>query len=244
MFYGMSLFHQWQPESKVLGLVPLLFVIAAIDRLWVLAIALGGVVLVYGGAGLPWRRWWQRLAVLAVFCLGLGLLLLFQRGETPWVRWGELVIFWEGLRAALVLAGRLITLATLAMVLLETTTFSEWLQVLRTFGIPPFLTDVLVLSYRYIFELRPMLMRMQQAMMLRGFRPHWRRLGRIAALIGTFLIRSYDRSEQVYQAMRLRGYGLRSRQQKRTYPRLYSYHGLGIGVCWLVGIGIYYYGAK
>lgn len=238
----MSLFHCWQPEYKVLGLLPLLFVMAAVDRLTVLAIALGVVLGLYGVAGLSWQRWGQRLVVMAIFFVALGLMLIFQRGETPWVQWGEVVIFWEAGRSVLLLWGRLLTLLTLAMILLETTSFSQWLRVFRWLGLPPLLTDLLVLTYRYLFELRPMLTRMQQAMRLRGFQPHWQRLRPWGALIGTFLIRSYDRSEQVYQAMRLRGYGVRSSRQKHSKASIYSWHGVGTGFCWLLGILIYYHG--
>lgn len=55
-----------------------------------------------------------------------------------------------------------------------------------------------------------MLEKMQTAMKLRGFRLKKfkaRNLNTIASLIGTLLIRSYDRSVLVYQAMILRGYG-------------------------------------
>ena len=54
------------------------------------------------------------------------------------------------------------------------------------------------------------LRRMQRAMRLRGFdtrRLARHTLDRLASLIGSLFVRSYERSERVYRAMALRGYG-------------------------------------
>ena len=60
-----------------------------------------------------------------------------------------------------------------------------------------------------------MLSTMQRSMRLRGFGHTQRRwfslhkkdLQRLVGLLGTLLIRSYERAEKIYTAMRLRGYG-------------------------------------
>lgn len=67
-----------------------------------------------------------------------------------------------------------------------------------------------LLAYRYLEELGEMLTTMQRAMKLRGFQPRQfssRNLRIFAQLTGSILIRSYERSQRVYQAMILRGYG-------------------------------------
>ncbi|MGD9146932.1 MAG: energy-coupling factor transporter transmembrane component T, partial [Anaerolineae bacterium] len=72
------------------------------------------------------------------------------------------------------------------------------------------LADMTLLSYRYLFEIGGDLSRMETAMRLRGFGAHRlsaRGLGILAALAGSILVRSYERSDRVYHAMMLRGYG-------------------------------------
>jgi cobalt/nickel transport system permease protein len=67
-----------------------------------------------------------------------------------------------------------------------------------------------LLSYRYIFETGNDLRQMQIAMRLRGFQLkgyNRQSLNQVAAMAGTRLSRSYERSERVYQAMAVRGYG-------------------------------------
>jgi cobalt/nickel transport system permease protein len=67
-----------------------------------------------------------------------------------------------------------------------------------------------LLSYRYLFEIGSDLARMETAMRMRGFRAarlSMRGVGNLAALAGSLLVRSYERSDRVYRAMILRGYG-------------------------------------
>ena len=81
---------------------------------------------------------------------------------------------------------------------------------MRSLGLPDVIVGMMLLSYRYLEELAEMLEKMQTAMKLRGFRLkkfNDRNLNTVASLIGTLLVRSYDRSVLVYQAMILRGYG-------------------------------------
>jgi cobalt/nickel transport system permease protein len=96
-------------------------------------------------------------------------------------------------------------------ILLGTTPFLDILKALRSLGLPSLLTDMTLLTYRYLYDIAEQLATMQQAMGLRGYgyrrqttRQRWRWL---AALLGTLLLRSYERSQRVYKAMRLRGYG-------------------------------------
>jgi cobalt/nickel transport system permease protein len=72
----------------------------------------------------------------------------------------------------------------------------------------------MLLTYRYLHDIDQDWHTMQRAMHLRGFhfsqsKTFWqgKPLVRLASLVGTLLIRSYEQSERIYQAMRLRGYG-------------------------------------
>jgi len=60
--------------------------------------------------------------------------------------------------------------------------------------------------YRYLFLFVEEAWRMRQAQQLRGARTSWRRaMGGFSALGATLLIRSYERSQRVHDAQRLRG---------------------------------------
>lgn len=167
-----------------------IFCISSLRRLESLAIATLLVTLLYLLSHVPWQHFGKRLQQMWLFFLGLWLLL----AVTSWP-------------IALLLTWRLVLCLALGVVLLESLTFSEWVRVCRWWRLPPLLVDTLALTYRYLFELESQLAQMQQALFLRGFRLSWRRLRPWAQVIGIFLIRAEERAQQIYLAMRLRGYG-------------------------------------
>ncbi len=114
-------------------------------------------------------------------------------------------VYREGVLVLLLVLGRFVAIMTVAQVLLETTPLLRLVQASRSLGIPPLLSDMALLTYRYIDELAAQFQTLQITLRLRGLEhPSWQTL---AALLGTLLIRSYRKAEQVYIAMQLRGYG-------------------------------------
>lgn len=100
------------------------------------------------------------------------------------------------------------TLSAAALALLAATTpFAEVLSGLRRLGVPVFLVDMMALTYRYIFLLVEEAVRLRHAAVARGYAPRWLPQALIVGrLIGNLFLRSYERAERVYGAMRLRGY--------------------------------------
>ena len=87
---------------------------------------------------------------------------------------------------------------------------------MRALRLPAIMADMAFLFLRYLQEIGDNLQKMQTSMRLRGFHHHRfniRGLSILSWLSGSMLVRSYERSEWVYQAMILRGYG------HAPYPR-------------------------
>jgi cobalt/nickel transport system permease protein len=111
----------------------------------------------------------------------------------------------EGLGAFLGILARG-TFAIGTMVLLANTTpFSALLDVLRSLRFPPILVTVLALLYRYLFILIDEAERILRARRSRTVtrKGRWRILGTV---LGELFVRSTERSERVYLAMRARGW--------------------------------------
>ncbi|WP_035987754.1 cobalt ECF transporter T component CbiQ [Leptolyngbya sp. KIOST-1] len=222
-----SVIHRWAPRLKLLSLLGLMFAFATVQNLalvpWILALA----AVLYGLSSLPLSFLRRRLSYPGLFIVAVVVLLPLTVGDTVLGQWGWLTLREEGLRAALLIVGRFLSILTLGFVLLGTTPFLTLLGAMRSLGLPTILTDMALLSYRYLFEIAAMLTTMQQAMGLRGFghrRQGWLRVNRqtlehLALLTGNLLIRSYEQSERVYKAMRLRGYGQGSAPRQSTTPR-------------------------
>ncbi len=207
---GTSPLHRWETRSKLVALVALMFAFASVSHLWLLPPMLLVTAALYALSRLPLSFLLHRLRHPAPFMLAVVLLLPFTGGSTMVLLPGPLALHQEGTRAALLIVCRFISIMTLSMVLSGTSPMLHIIRAMRSLGLPALLTDMMLFFWRYLHDIAGNLGRMQTAMRLRGFRA--RRLSRrtlttLAALIGTLLIRSYEQSERVYRAMRLRGSG-------------------------------------
>ncbi|MEM6450026.1 MAG: cobalt ECF transporter T component CbiQ [Cyanobacteria bacterium P01_D01_bin.105] len=212
---GRSPLHLWTPRLKLLGLGCLMFAFAAIRHLPLVVPMLGTTALIYALSGLPLAFLLKRLRYPGLFILTVVLILPLTSGETVLWQWGLFALRQEGIMAMTLVVSRFVCILTLGFVLLGTTPFVTLLRSLRALGLPTLLTDMTLLTYRYLFETADMLSTMQRSMRLRGFGHTKRRwlslqkqdLQRLVGLLATLLIRSYERAERIYTAMRLRGYG-------------------------------------
>jgi cobalt/nickel transport system permease protein len=241
--------HRWEIRCKLLALVPLVFAFAAITELRLVpvigAIALGCYVL----AQLPWRFWWRRVRYPGLFMLALVAALPWLSGTDPLVTLPltdtlSLTLYREGSAAALLIAGRFLAILTVVLVLFATSSLVNLTRGLRSLGLSPILTDLVLLSYRYLVDVGRDWQQMRTAMRLRGFqlkRPNRRQLNTLAAAVGTLTIRSYEQSQRVYHAMRLRGYGTGPGPswRDRDQPwRWFSGDAIALYGVWLGAIGL------
>ena len=215
-----SLIHQWPTRSKVLCLLAMMFCIALVKQLvivpWVLLVVLG----LYLTSRLPLSYLFKRLPYPGMFILATVILIPLTSGHTILWQWGWLMIRQEGLFTAALIAGRFLSIITLGFILLGTTPFLDILATMRALKVPTLLTDMTLLTYRYLFEVSEQLSTMGQAMKLRGYGSHPQSLQRqwtwLSSLLGSLLLRSYNQSQRVYQAMKLRGYGQSSYVHQRS----------------------------
>jgi cobalt/nickel transport system permease protein len=208
---GQSVVHRWAARPKLLSLLALMFAIAMVRHLvllpWVFVVVIG----LYLAAQLPLSYLCRRLPYPGLFIVAMVGLLPWISGETViWQGW-IFSLRLEGLQMAALVAGRFVAILTTGFVLLGTTPFLTLLEAMRSLGIPTLLTDMTLLTYRYLFDVANQLVTMRQAMALRGYGHSRQTLRRrwnwLAALFGSLLLRSYEQSQRVYSAMRLRGYG-------------------------------------
>ena len=202
--------HRWQQSYKLVGLLSLIFAFAFIQNIWLLPIAVVITCILFSLSQIPVSFLIKRLRYPSWFILAVVILLPFISGSTPVLQLGWLTIKEEGFWQAVLISVRFFCILTLSIVLFGTAPFLSSIKAMRSLGIPRVIVDMTLLSYRYLEELGEMLTTMQQAMRLRGFKPlvlNRRALSVFAQLTGSILVRSYDRSLRIYQAMILRGYG-------------------------------------
>ncbi len=202
--------HRWEPRCKLVALLGLLFAFAFVRDLRLLPAVLLVTAGLYVASRLPATFLLSRLRYPGMFFLLFALLVPLLVGSTVLLQVGPVTLYREGLLFLLLVATRFGAILTVGVVLFGTMPFLTTIRTMRALGLPDMLADMTLLAYRYLHELGRDLQTMQTAMRLRGFRGHAlspRNLRMLAALVGSLLVRSHARSERVYQAMILRGYG-------------------------------------
>jgi len=215
--------HRWDARYKLVGLIILVFAFSFLRDLRMLLAMVLVTAAIYIVSGLPARFILRWLRFPSFIILVIVLTLPFLSGETVIANLGPLALHQEGLLAALLIAVRFVCIVTVGITLLGTTPLLNSIKAMRALGLPLIMVDMALLAFRYLHELGQDLGRMLTSMRLRGFRQHSfspAGLKTFAWLSGSLLVRSYERSEWVYKAMILRGYGQSSRPQGefKTHP--------------------------
>ena len=209
--------HHWHQALKLVALGALIFAFAFVKTLALLPVMVIITGIVLRLSQLPLKFLLSRLRYPGLFIAAIVLVLPLVSGETVIWEYGGIAIRQEGLLAVVLIVTRFICILTVSLVLFGTAPFLSSIKAMRSLGLPVVIVDMTLLAYRYLESFGDTLTTMQRAMKLRGFQPHRfnpRNARLLASLIGSLLVRSYEQSQQVYQAMILRGYGYGLSQQQ------------------------------
>ncbi len=206
--------HRWDVRFKLASILLFAFLIVSLQHVQTVGIALFIAFVSYRIAGIPWRRGIKRLlgmsGFLSMFLLMLPLTAVQQPGDLVLV-FGQ--IDWlgfnlRGLDLAILIILRACAVALLMEPLLATAPLPTTLAGLEHMGVPPRLTQLLLITHRYLFLFVHEARRMQIGMEVRGFRKSTSlaTLRSVGNFIGMLFVRSFERTERVYAAMLARGY--------------------------------------
>ncbi|MEW6064496.1 MAG: cobalt ECF transporter T component CbiQ [Bacillota bacterium] len=200
--------HRWEPRCKFIALMVLIFAFSFVYELRLLPVMLAVSGVLYIVSRLPFSYLLGRLRLPGLFFLMVAVLLPLFSGQTALFHIGPLIVRKEGCLELLLITVKFACILTTGIILFGTTPFLTTVKAMRALGLPFILADMTLFSYRYLYEIGDDLKTMETAMRLRGFRDrHPGNLGILASLVGTILVRSYERSDRVFKAMILRGYG-------------------------------------
>lgn len=237
-----SSIHRWEPRCKLIGLFSLIFAFSFVEHLSLLPGLLIVTLVYYRLSRLPLSFLRSRLRYPGFFLLAITLLLPFTVGSTVIVQIGILSLYKEGIVALALIATRFLCILTVSLILFGTAPFLSTVKAMRSLGLPAVLADMTLLTYRYIEQFGEDLIKMKRAMQLRGFRAtrlSRRNLNVLASLVGSLLVRSYNQSQQVYQAMILRGYGytLKHRKPPSSINRVSREDLIAVGITFAIALG-------
>ena len=206
-----GLLQALDPRIKIAAFLPLIVIAALARRLWVIAALLAIAVAIALLSNVPLgtlakRVWLGVLTFTGVISLPALFLTPGRAIYTlPLVGW---TVTAPGLRAAAYLILRAETAATFSVLLVLCTPWSDILKALRVLRVPIVLVVVLGMTYRYIFLLlrnaQDMFTARKSRMVGRLDRREQRRAATASA--GVLMSKTLQLSEDVYLAMRSRGF--------------------------------------
>ena len=205
---GTSVIHKIDPRYRVVAAALLSVVIAVstgLDSL-LAAMVIAGIIL--AAARLNPRRVAGRLTVVAGFLALLWLVLPVTHRGTALYSLGPLSLTREGVLLATQITFKSFSILALLIALVATMSVAVLGNTLNSLGVPGKLTQLLMVSYRYIFVIEQEYQRLRRAARIRGFQPgtdlHTYRT--FAYLAGMLFVRASVRAQRVYQAMLCRGF--------------------------------------
>jgi len=205
---GASLMHSLDARVKVVSAVAFACIVAVSSSFAALIVAL---LVAVGMVNLAQLSWWgilRRLAVVNAFVLLLWLVLPFTYPGEPLLTIGPATASTEGVIYALTITFRTNAIVMATIALTGTLPAFALLNALCALRVPTKLVNVFYFCYRYISVINREYRRLYNAMRVRCFRPNTslHTYKTYAYLIGMLLIRSFERSERIYQAMLCRGF--------------------------------------
>lgn len=200
--------HNWDSRARIVSLFVLIFSIAVagniISALTGLVISLSLIYI----SKIPLTHVARFTKWPAIFILPFVVLLPFTtRGDTLYTV-SVFSISYQGISLGLFFLIRALGATLLALLLIGTAPFTVTIRSLQELGLPGPLTQIFLFAYRYIFLLREEMQTMNRSLNSRGFvkRSNLRTAKITAMAVAMLLIRSYERSENVFHAMLSRGY--------------------------------------
>lgn len=205
---GKGILARLDPRSKILAAFgfSLLAALSQNPRTAAVCLALGLVLLAV--SNLQPKLIFRRALAVNAFVVFLWLLLPWQLNFGSAVQASMLSFNPPGLELAWLITLKVNAVFLALLALLGTSNVNDLLHAMAHMKIPGKLVTLFLLFYRYIYVMRGELGRLRQAMVVRGFKPgnNLHTYRSYANLVGMLLVRSFDRSERVYQAMLLRGF--------------------------------------
>jgi len=243
---GSSLFHLWDVRCKIITILVYSFVVASLKHLAPALAAIGISLMILVTARVSFAKVILRLLAITGF---VSMFLVVMPFSAPVHNNDTVLVFkgmeWlgfnlRGLRLAATIAAKAVAIALLMEPLLSTAPLPVTLHGLSRLGAPEMIGQMVLLSNRYLHVFRHEARRMSAGMRVRGFRKrtNMTTLRAVGNFIGMLFVRSFERTERVFDAMRARGYRGRfpepAEQRLRTRDLILAAGWLAIGVALIV----------
>jgi len=210
---GKSRVHKLHSTAKLLITLIFIITVASFDRY-----ALGRLIpyifyptLMTALSETPYSMFLKRFLIALPFCLFAGITnIIFDRATAFTV--GTVTISY-GVMSLFTLLFKTYLCVMSVLLLVSTTPFFEITGAMRRVKIPAVFVAVFEMTYRYIGVLFAEVYSMRTAYALRSAGKKGIKIKDMGGFVGQLLLRSVDRADRVYNAMKCRGYALQPTRQ-------------------------------
>lgn len=216
---GKSVFHSLDPRIKILFFIPLVFITACVQNVYIVACYFIFSVICIIAAKVHLRELLIRISALNIFIVLLWLTLPFSIEGKTLFAFKNLSVSVQGVMYTCVITLKANAILLLTIALIGTTDILTLAHALFHLKFPRKLVYLFIFLYRYISVLHEEYSRLINTVRLRSFCPgtNMSTLKTYAYMVGMLFINSYERSQRIYQAMTLRGF-------RGDFPMLRHFH--------------------
>jgi cobalt/nickel transport system permease protein len=203
---GSTFIHRLHPLVKLLAAVVFIVTVVSFDRY-----AFGRLVpyifypaILMALSETPYSMLNKRFLIALPFCLFAGISnVIFDRSAAFAI--GRITVSWGAVSLAAILFKTYLCVMSI-LILVSVTQFSDLTCAMRRLRLPSIFIIMFELTYRYIGVLLNETYSMGVAYSLRSSDRRGIKIRDMGSFAGQLLIRSFDRAERVYNAMKCRGY--------------------------------------
>ena len=207
-FEGNSIIHRLDPRVKVVLTVVFALGVAFSNSYLLIYFSIFYSLVIIFIAKIPVHIAFKRLLPLIIFLLLLWVFLpLSVKGKTIF-EVGPLAITKEGVLYAYRITAKSVAILLLLIAFITTSNMVALFHALAHLKVPKKLIFLIFFTYRYIHVVWMEYQRIKNALAMRCFVPgtNLHTYKTVAHVVGMLMVRSYDRSERVYNAMLCRGF--------------------------------------
>lgn len=205
---GSSFFHRLDPRVKLATFIPFVFSIAFFKGMKQAIAGLIVSILMTFFSKLSLKRLFSRLIAVNIPIFILWLFLPFSHPGDIVLKICGLSMTKEGIEYALLITIKANAIVLSTISLTGTSEIFSLAHALMHLKAPSKLVHLFFFFYRYITVIHDEYIRLKRAMIVRAFklRTNIHTYRSIANLIGMLIVKSYERSQRIYNAMLCRGF--------------------------------------
>ncbi len=205
--------HRWDPRFRIVSIFTLIFSVVLLYNLQLVVIGMIFAIILTCISKIPLSFVLSRMKLVFIFVIPFFIIIPFTIIGTgvEIASFGGITLSYRGIEYALFAA--MIVIKALAAVMLifpmiGTSRMDITIKALEGLHLPNKLVQMFAFTYRYIFVLDDEFMRTDRALAARGFkkRGNMYTLTTISKAIAMLFVKSYERADRVFYAMRSKGY--------------------------------------